>query len=236
MTQPPDPRIEFAEWLHGELVREFGHERAAWATERSTRVMDRLNAVRTDREPMEAVILWLRHGMTAFTLVGRYLYIVRHLYERLPSDESVAFIFAHEIAHHDLGHASLFQGWASWLPRSTATSYLAALAAVLEHKALGPERESQADLYAIQLCLDAGYNGERCLQALTILENESLDLGDISGVYGPENLLDPTDPHADSVAYQVQRWLWTKQRGYLPLRERRELVAEYLRKTANRSR
>ena len=222
-----DPRTEFSEWLHAELVREYANEIESWAIERAKRVMDRLNGVRVDREPKKAVILWLQ-GFTAFTFVGRYIYIVRRLYERLPSDESVAFIFAHEIAHHDCGHLSLYGNWTSWLPRSTATSYVAALTAVLEHKAYGPEREAQADLYAMQLCLDAGYDGMRCLQSFDIMENESLDLGDIDGVFGPENLLDPTDPDQDGIGQRVQRWLWTKNRGYLPLRDRRERAAAYL--------
>ncbi len=222
-----DPRAEFSEWLHAELVHEYANEIESWAIERAKRVMDRLNAVRLDREPKEAVILWLQ-GFTAFTFVGRYIYIVRRLYERLPSDESVALIFAHEIAHHDCGHLSLFGSWTSWLPRSTATSYVAALTAVLEHKAYGPEREAQADLYAMQLCLDAGYDGARCLQLFDIMENESLDVGDVDGVFGPENLLDPTDPDQGGIGQQVQRWIWTKHRGYLPLRERRERAAAYL--------
>ena len=222
-----DPRSEFTEWLHAELVREYANEIEPWAIERAKRVMDRLNAVRVDRQPMEAVILWLQ-GFTAFTFAGRYIYIVRRMYERLPSDECVAFVFAHEIAHHDCGHLGLYQSWTSWLPRSTATSYVAMLTAVLEHKAYGPEREAQADLYAMRLCLDAGYDGTRCLQLFDIMENESLDVGDIDGVYGPENLLDPTDPGRGGIAQQVQRWIWTKHRGYLPLRERRERAAAYL--------
>lgn len=93
----------------------------------------------------------------------------------------------------------------------------------------GPEREAQADLYAVELCLDAGYDGQRCLQAFDILENHSLDRGDYDGVFGPENLLDSTDVEQGSATYQLQRWLWTRRRGYLPLRERRERAWAYLR-------
>jgi hypothetical protein len=120
------------------------------------------------------------------------------------------------------------QSWISWLPRSATLGYIAMVAAMLEHRTHGPEREGQADLYAMQLCLDAGYDGTRCLQAFDIMENLSLDMDDVSGVYGPENLLDPTDPDQGGIAYQVQRWLWTKQRGYLPLRERRQRASAYL--------
>ena len=81
----------------------------------------------------------------------------------------------------------------------------------------------------MQLCIDAGYDAQRCLQTFDILENETLDAGDINGVFEPENLLDPTDPKMNSVAYQVQRWLWTRRRGYVALRERRQRVAAFLK-------
>lgn len=222
---------EFAEWLHGQLVKHYARETQSWALERAARVMARLNACRADGEPKEAVILALR-GVSAFTFAGRYIYVERHLYERLPSDEAVAYVCAHEIAHHDCGHLSIYNGWSAWIPRSSATTYLAALTAFLEHLAYGPEKEGQADIYGMQLCLDAGYDGGRCMQVFDILENESLDAGDVDGVFGPENLLDPTDPERDRFSYQIQRWLWTRQRGYLPLRERRERVAAYLEKRA----
>lgn len=231
-SQPSEGRNEFAEWLHEELVKHYARETQSWAIERAARVMARLNAQRADGQPKEAIILSLRGSFSAFTFTGRYIYISRHLYERLPTDEVVALVFAHEIAHHDCGHLSIYAGWSSWIPRSSATTYIAGVTALLEHMAYGPEKEAQADLYAMQLCLDAGYDGGRCIQLFDILENDSLDVGDVDGVYGPENLLDPTDPQRDSVAYQIQRWLWTRQRGYLPLRERREKVAAYLAKRA----
>lgn len=65
---------------------------------------------------------------------------------------------------------------------------------------------------------------------IALLENESLNRGDIDGVFGPENLLDPTDPKQDSTAYALQRWLSTHARGYLPLRERQDIAWAYNRR------
>jgi hypothetical protein len=56
------------------------------------------------------------------------------------------------------------------------------------------------DLCAIELCLDAGFNGELCLPLFDVLENAALDRGAIDAVYGPESLLDPTDPQQGSTA------------------------------------
>ncbi|HKG94962.1 MAG TPA: M48 family metalloprotease [Gemmatimonadaceae bacterium] len=155
--------------------------------------------------------------------------ISRRLLERCPTDDAVAFVLAHEAAHHDCGHLALFAGWAEWVPRSLAGGYVAALLVKLQHFTYGPEREAEADLRAIELCAATGYRGDLCAQLLEILENYALDMGDYDGVFGPENLLDPTDPGRGSVSYQLQRWLWTRARGYLPLRERRDRVRAWLR-------
>jgi Zn-dependent protease with chaperone function len=219
VNQGADPRIQFAEWLHAELINEFANEREAWATDRVQRVQQKINEARTGKPPLETVILWIAPPL-AFTLVGRYVYISRYLLERLSTDDAVAFVLAHEAAHHDLGHFDLFAGWAEWLPKTHVTGYVAMLARLFEHRTYGPGRENDADAYAIELVLKMGYQGDLAVQALAILENLSLDRGDIAGVYGPENLLDPTDPKGSSAAYQVQRWVWTHLHGYHPLHDR----------------
>ncbi len=215
----PDPRHEFSEWLHTELVTEFAHESEPWAMERVQRVMAHLNDFRPGMPPLECVILWVPPPV-AFTLAGTYMYMSRTLLQRLASDDSVAFVLGHEAAHHDLGHLDLFAGWTSLLPQSNATVYIAMLARLLEHKRYGPQRENDADDFALRLCHRAGYNAERAAQALAILANLALDAGDVAGVYGPENLLDPTDPKRDSASFHVQEWLWTHLHGYHPLHER----------------
>lgn len=226
---------DFHEELHREIMAELATETEAWATERVERVMARLNAARTDAEPLSAHVLWMREP-TAFTTPAAHVYIGRRLLERLPSDEAVAYVLAHETAHHDCGHMDLFANWLDLLPRGAAGTIVAALFRHLEHRAYGPEREAEADIYAVELCLDAGYDGERCLQLFDILENMTLDRGDYDGVFGPENLLDPTDPMEGSTAYQIQRWLWTRARRYLPLRERKERAWAWYRERKARRR
>lgn len=227
-----DPRTDLSDWLHDELKAHYDLETEPWARERVARVMATLNAQRAGQPALEAVILWVP-DLCAFTAVGKYIYISRRLLERLPSDDAAAFIFAHEIGHHDCHHLQLFSGWTDWMPHVESVGYLAAVVRLLEHKAYGPEREAEADLFAMELCIKAGYDGQHVLQALAILENEMLDRGDVSGVFGPENLLDPTDPDANSMSYRLQRWVWTHSHGYLPLHERYQRAREWL--TANAS-
>lgn len=215
--------------LHAELLAEFGFETEAWVAERLDRVMARLNAVRTDAVQLTAHCLAIR-ACTAFTTPAPHVYIARVLLERLSSDEATAFVLAHETAHHDLRHLDLFRGWIDVMPRGAAGSLAAAAFRQLSHRMYGPTRESQADQYAVELCLDAGYDGERCLHAFDILENETLNRGDVDGVFGPENLLDPTDPGQGGAAFEFQRWLWAHAHRYLPLRERKDIARNYYRK------
>ena len=217
------------EW-HAELMAEYGSDREeAWAVERVARVMARLNAARKDCPPLSAYVLRIP-AFTAFTTPGPYVYIARQLLERLRSDDATAYVLSHEIAHHDCGHLDVFSGWLDLLPRGIAGSIAAAAYWRLEHRLIGPEREAEADLYAVELCLDAGYNGELCLQVFDVLEHAALDRGALDAVFGPEALLDPTDPNQGSVTYAVQRWLSTRARRYLPLRERRDRAWAWLRK------
>lgn len=55
--------------------------------------------------PLVPIVLWSPlYG--AWTLPGRYLYITSELQQTLQSDDAVAFVLAHEMAHHDLGHVA----------------------------------------------------------------------------------------------------------------------------------
>jgi predicted Zn-dependent protease len=218
-----------AEEIHAELMRSFGMETEAWATERLDRVMSRLNAARSGRSPLTAHVLWIRN-FTAFTTPAPRVYVGRMLLERLPTDEAVAFVLAHEAAHHDCGHLDLFAGWLEMMPRGKTAVIAASVFRHLEHRLYGAEREAEADKYALDLCLRAKYDGDKCIQAFEVLEQGALDRGDVDGVFGPENLLDPTDPGQGGTAFAIQKWIWTRAQRYLPLRERRELASAWLRR------
>ena len=55
------------------------------------------------------------------------------------------------------------------------------------HRACSRRHESDADKLAIELCIRAGYDPERCLAALEILALVSLDYGDVDGVFGGDH-------------------------------------------------
>jgi len=188
--------------LREEIERECVVERDGWAGERAARVTERLQRGVPAGERLETLVVWLEVA-TAFTGPGRTIYFSRRLLERLADDDAAAFIVAHELAHHRLGHVPpMSRAWLR-LP-------LDILVAVLRHRIAGPERERDADLLAVELCLDAGYDPARCIAALEQLDRMILDHGDIDGSLGE-------DPDAGSIA---SGWGWLARRTHPPTRER----------------
>ncbi len=113
--------------------------------ERAMGIAARLNAVREgiDKQP---VILWKLPDHAAVTARGRFIYVAMPLAQRL-SDDALAFVLAHEMAHHDLGHVSTPFG-------------------ALRGLASRPAAELDADLEACRVAAAAGFDPAGGLEAL----------------------------------------------------------------------
>jgi Zn-dependent protease with chaperone function len=164
--------------LRDAIEEAFVVERTGWAFDRVTRVSERLQSRVPAAQRLETLVLWI-DDHNAFTAQGRTVYLSRRLLERLPDDDAAAFVIAHEMAHHRLGHLPALP--ASWL--GVARLLLVRLETAW---AATPAREIDADRLAIEMCIDAGYHPERCIAALEHLVNVSFDYGDVDGVLGPE--------------------------------------------------
>jgi beta-barrel assembly-enhancing protease len=169
---------------------------------------------------------------TAFTAPGRYIYISRRLYERCATDEQVALVIGHEIAHHDLRHLDLFARWAPKIISLPGAELFALAFHAFERRIYGPEKECEADRHGIDLCLAAGYDPHRCLELFDILESYALDLGDLDIVYGPDEADDELDDDAPWTT-KAQIWAWQRWRGYLPIRDRRQMLLKHLESRRN---
>lgn len=156
--------------VRAEIERDYVVERTGWAAERIARVSERLQR---GGEPLDVLVVWLAEH-TAFTTFGRTIYISRRLLERLPDDDAAAFVVAHELAHHRLGH----------VPGHTWALPAQVVVALLSRWVCSARHETHADLLAIEMCVAAGYDPERCLAALEILALVALDYGDVDGVLG----------------------------------------------------
>jgi hypothetical protein len=217
----------FGEWLHREIAEAVWFEDAAWAIDRVRRVEDRLQAGRAQPDRLFVEVPWLQE-CTAFTAPGRYIYFSRRLYELCATDEQVAFVISHEIAHHDLGHVAHFRGWANAVTRLPGASLFALFFNTLESRLYGPEKECEADRHGLDLCLSGGYSGEQCLELFDILEQHALDSGDEAIVYGPDEESDDELDENATWKTKAQIWAWQRKRGYLPIRDRRQMLRKHL--------
>jgi hypothetical protein len=162
-------------------------EKEGWAVDRARRVTDQLQGTLPTHDRFETIVI-LSKEYNAFTAPGRTICISRRLLEYLLDDAAAAFVIAHELAHHHLGHV-----WGRYRGASIFDDPIA------KH-----EDELHADLHAIELCIAAGYDPDRCITALQMLDVIVLHAGDLEGSLGAEH----------DAAGEIAR------RGYLPTRER----------------
>ncbi len=148
------------------IERALGGEPAGWAAEQVARVTAVLERdVEVDARRTALVVD--HPDDIAFTGPGYTVYVSRRLLDRLPDDHAAAIVIARELAHHRLGHVPAIPG-AAW--RVVEPRF--AIAALRRwHEAL--HRAHDADLLAIEICIDAGFDAERCLAALAHLTEEA---------------------------------------------------------------
>jgi hypothetical protein len=222
----------FGEWLHNQLHEAVAFETEAWALDRVKRVEGRLQAGRPDIHRLVVEIPWME-VVTAFTSPGRYIYFTRSLYQLCGTDAEVAMVIAHEIAHHDLGHVKLFASWAPKIIHFPGARLLAYAFLTLERHLYGPKNECDADCHALDLCIEAGYNPQECLELFDILEQYAWDMENSDIIYGPDLPGDELGEHA-SWKKKVEIWAWEHEHGYLPISDRRQVLLKHLQEKASK--
>ena len=221
----------FGEWLHGEVGAHIHLEQHGFMPDRVRSAARRIQADRPADQQFVGVVPWLS-AFNAFAAPGRYIYFSRRLLERCPHEEAVAFVMAHEIAHHDLGHLDVFSGpFARHAARLDAGKLAILFFRVLQKRIYSPEWELDADRRAIDLCLRAKYDIAKCLYLFHILEMVALDYGDLKMVYGLDPESDQELSAEASVMTKARIWLYSRQRGYLPIQDRRAELMRYLAET-----
>jgi len=76
----------------------------------------------------------------------------------------------------------------------------------------------------------ANYDGQKCIGLFNKL---ALDMGDIEAVFGPDESDDELFEDA-SWDTKIRIWLYQRKRGYLPIRDRREMLVRHLDRIASR--
>jgi hypothetical protein len=229
-NQVQNPPVELADAFYEYLDETTILDHDGWAYDLTHRVAQRLQAGDPAECRLEPVVTWIERA-TAFTVPGRYVYFSRALLQCGLSEEAVAFVFAHELAHHRLGHLK------QWLKEVPGAWILGLLVRAAHSVVASPEKEAAADRWALERCVDVGYDRERCLEIFKALEKISLDAGAVDVVFGPEDpealagqrLRDPTGAETtklDGMLTEARRWLWQRRVGYPSVRERRAALAQ----------
>jgi len=164
----------------------------------------------------------------AFVAPGRYIYITSDLMNRLSTDDAVALVIGHELAHAELGHLFEFRRRALW--KEVPVGDLAYIIFYLVQRFVSsPENERDADAYGLDLALAAGYDGDKCLEAHEVLEKYMMSIrgGEIF-VAGPEAAGRQTDDPFEAWKAQAEVWLWERMTGYPAVRERRIALSDRL--------
>ncbi len=200
-------------------------ESEPWAIERVERVLKRLHEARKLKNKFRVVIPWIQEP-TAFTAPGRYIFVSRSLFQLCDSDDMFAMLVGHEISHHDLGHIKVFPDWFKYLTNLDMQVLTLTLYRVVEMRIYQVEQECDADRNGLELCLKAGYDGEKCVEFFNKLEKLALDMGAVESAYGAGN-----GEESNSMSAKFRQWLNEMKRGYLPIRERRNLLLEYLQQS-----
>src|SRR5262249_22070012 len=133
-------------------------EERGWAADLARTVADRVQRADRADQRKTPVVFWSGER-TAFAAPGRYVYLSRRLLEESLPEDAVAFVFAHELAHHRLGHVRRVLPALRAVRHLPGASVASLLAQVAIRLATSPEMERAADAWAIERCLDVGYDG-----------------------------------------------------------------------------
>lgn len=227
MTSPsqedlPHDDVAFGEWFYKQIADTFMIKRTEWVDG----IAVRLQSDRLAEDRREVIVVGISE-MTAFTFPGRYIYVTGRLIEYCYGEAALAFVIAHELAHHDLGHLRFFPRWFRDVGANWATEMIMLTVHGVQRLLYNPERECAADRHAMDLCRKVGYAPADCLQLFDQLETRLLDRGDIAGVFGPQESDDELLPNAPLLT-RLRLWAWQRTRGYLPVRDRRRALEVYV--------
>ena len=134
-----------------------------------------------------------------------------------------------EIAHHDLGHLDIFAGpFARHAARLDAGKLAVLFFRMLQKRIYSPEWELAADQRSIDLCIEAKFDVAKCLYIFHVMEMFFLDHGDLGAVYGIDPDSDSELSAEASLVTKARVWLYSRQRGYLPIQDRRAELLRHL--------
>ena len=179
---------------HPEVIRQFGVYQEKPELNRMVEDIGRRLAAQSDRPNLPWQFTLLDTPMiNAMALPGGYIYITRGMMERVNSEDELAGVLGHEIAHVTARHAAqrisraqvaqfgMLLGAVVAGPQATqAYGQLAELAVSLLFQRYSQAQETQADLIGTEYMAESRYNPVGAERMLMVLQR--LDRGNSSGL------------------------------------------------------
>jgi len=215
----------FGEWLHAQMREAMTFEDAAWAVDRIRRVEGRLQASRLAANRLTVEIPWMDE-VNAFTAPGATsISPVAFTKFVLPMNRSPSLWLMRLLITISTTSLSSMAG------RIRSLGFLELHCSPCSFTAWSVwfmgQKECDADRHGLDLCISAGYEGLRCLELFDILEQHALNVGDLDMVYGPDAESDDELDENASWTTKAQIWAWQKKRGYLPIRDRKQMLRKH---------
>jgi hypothetical protein len=165
-----------------EIEAELEVEREGWAPRMVAAVYRRFADAGVPLA-LRSRVVWASSPQ-AVTLIDGRTYVSREILSRGVSEAGLAFVLAHEQAHHDLGH---FAGVVHWADRLDGIPGAVTVAGLLLAITRNTQRaELEADAHAFARCRRAGYDLDDVLSFFRMMERYYLDHRAFSAVWkGP---------------------------------------------------
>lgn len=169
-----------------------------------------------------------RHMINAFALPGGHIFVGEGLLRALKSEDQLAAVLGHEVAHVDLYHCAE-RAQVEAAARRIPLGGLLTLPVAIFQAGYGKEQELQADREGTMLSVHATYSAQGAVEVFQIFQRlhqrqqrSAKDPGDEASRLAMRTLAEyfRSHPAPEERILQIQRMMDTKQ---LPLRRERDL-------------
>jgi len=182
-----DTEVTMGKSFHAQLAKEYPVSTDKTKVARLERIGARMAQVSDRQDFQYHFTLIAKDELNAFTVPGGYIYFFEGLYDRLSSDDEIASVLAHEIAHGAARHtvkkyqAALGYDLMSRLLLSQMTSETAkmltslggGLISTIAMSAYGRQDEYEADRLGIKYMRLAGYDLNAMIRTFEVLKKNS---------------------------------------------------------------
>ena len=177
-----DKEVSIGEAVSVRMEQQYDVVTDVDVNERARRVLDRITAV-CDRKDIVYFIKVLdidKDTMNAVSLPGGYVYIFKDLFDELETDDQIAGVVAHEVAHITARHAvkriqnaygaMILQGLATQSNAKVAQGVNFALISIFSE--YSQQDEFEADRLGVKYMKKAGYDPNAMVAVLTKLRED----------------------------------------------------------------